>query len=452
MNRSSLVDFLTGKKVESYYEIYNKSQWYSKSEVEEYQLKKLKLLISHCYKYVPYYRKYMHEHGIMTQNIKTVEDVKLFPILTKEIIKANYNEFIPLNISSIKGVKTGQTGGTTGNILFNRTDANTRSSTWATYRRFSDWMSVKQSDLKLILMGGHVVGKNYYDSVKQFVNNLITNSTSFNPYDTSQENEKKIISTLEKKKIVLIRSYTQFLFNLCNKLKYANRFFKVKVVTTTAEPLTDLHRNIFKEIFEANSFDQYGCGEIGGVAYECDHHKGLHISFERVILEINQNNELIITDLDNYAMPLIRYWNADQAILTEEECTCGRTGKIIKKIMGRTCDYVIGLSGEFLHWAYFWHLLFDSQIARKKDLRKFQVVQMSRDLIILRLVCKPLERLEVDLISSNIRQRLGNISIEFKFEDDIENAPSGKYRPVINNLINSKNNIFSKTTTNEYFN
>lgn len=428
-------DFLTGKQTAKYYSRYLKSQYFSEAEIESMKLLKLKRLIQHCYDNIPYYRKYMDQRNIRPSDINTLESVKLFPILTKEIIQEHYESFTPKNISKIKGVKTKQTGGTTGNILFNRNDSNTRSSTWATFKRFYDWMGVKERDKTLILMGGHVIGNNIKDKIKNYINDQLNNFSSFNPYDTSEENINAIIETLKKNEYVLIRSYSQFLFSIALKLKSMGIKLNVKAITTTAEPLTESHRKLFAEVFSAESFDQYGCGEIGGIAYECKEHRGLHVSEERVILEVNDKNELIITDLDNYAMPFIRYWNADEAIITDRKCTCGNNSQIIENIKGRTCDYIIGENNEFLHWAYFWHLFFDSEIAVNKNLKKFQIIQESRECIIVRLVCDDLTQDEVNMLKDNIIKRIGNLEIEFVFEKDIENSKSGKYRPVINKLL-----------------
>jgi len=161
----------------------------------------------------------------------------------------------------------------------------------------------------------------------------------------------------------------------------------------------------------------------------------LHIAEERVVLEINELNELIITDLDNYTMPFIRYWNADQAIISDKLCSCGRKSKLLKQIMGRTCDYVVGIQGQFLHWAYFWHLIFDSHVAEKRNLRKFQIVQRTPHTIVMRLVADPLSNEEIDFITSDIKKRLGNMEITINYEKDIENTATGKYRPVINHLL-----------------
>jgi phenylacetate-CoA ligase len=436
MNITRISDFLTAKDVEGYYNFYNTTQWYSREEMKQLQLIKLKNLIRHCYDNVPFYNEFMISVNMKPEDISSIEQIKSFPIITKEIIKENYSKFIPENLKLIKGVKTKQTGGTTGNILFNRNDSNTRSSVWATYKRFNDWMDLKENGKTLILMGGHVIGNNLKDKLKTQVNNYLTNSRSFNIYDPSEENILQIIKALKNNKYSCIRSYSQFLFSLSQRLKDEGLFFDIKAVTTTAEPLLQVHRKLFREVFNARTFDQYGCGEIGGIAYECDHHNGLHIAEERAIVEVNEKQELIVTDLDNLAMPFIRYWNADQAILSNEICSCGRKARLIKQIMGRTCDYITGINGEFLHWAYFWHLFFDSHLAETRNLKKFQVVQQSENELLIRLVADMFTKDEENILTTNIQQRLGRINIKYSFEKDIENTPSGKFRPVINNLIN----------------
>ncbi len=435
-NRTKLVDILSGKNVNDYYMEYDKTQWYSKGEMKEYQLMKLKKLLKHCYNNVPYYNRIIKERGIDINNITSTNILEKFPVLTKEIIQNNYKDFIPKNINHIKGVKISQTGGTTGNILLKRTDANVRSSAWATYKRFQDWMGISGSTKILRLMGGHVAKHSLKDNIKEYIFNIVNNTISLNPYDKSDKNIKRIQSVLENKGISSIKGYSQSLFFLARLFEDRSVSFNIDSITTTAEPLMDEHRMKFKKVFGAESFDQYGCGEIGSIAYECNHHKGLHVAEERVILEFKDNIDLLITDLDNYAMPYIRYWNADQAIVSKEECTCGRKTLLLSRIMGRTCDYISCSDGKQLHWAYFWHLLFDTGIAAKRNMVKFQVLQNNINELNFRIVSNPLQKEDKDIIVNNMKMFIGkDIKVTFIQEKDIENAKSGKYRPVINNMI-----------------
>jgi len=429
------MDFITGKQVWQYYQLYKKTQWYSADEMMDFQIRKLKKLLDHCYRNVPYYTKVITERQIDIKNFETLDVLLQFPILTKEIIQANYDEFTPLNNDKIKGVKISQTGGTTGNILFKRNDSLTRSSIWGSYKRYEDWMGLTKHKKTLILMGGHVQKSNLKNKFRTIITRFLENSVSVDIYNTSEETIEKIINLLQTYNFVQIRSYPQFLFSLAQNLEKKELSFNVKSISTTAEPVMPEHRHLFKKVFNTDVFDQYGCGEIGGIAYECDKHEGLHIAEEHVILEQNDLQELIITDLDNFTMPFIRYWNADQAILSNKKCSCGRQSVIIKQIMGRTCDYVTGSNGQFLHWAYFWHLIFDSNIAISRNLKKFQIVQNTKENISFKLVADLLSKEEEEFIISNIQSKLGEMKIDFTYLSEIENTKSGKYRPVINDLL-----------------
>ena len=343
MKATKILDMLTGKNVAEYYALYSKTQWYDAETMESYRLKKFKLLIEHCYINVPFYRNLMADLSLVPEDIRSLEQLTVFPIITKELIQQNYKEFIPDNIKQLKGVRSSLTGGTTGNTLLKRNDARTRSSIWGTYKRYEDWMGYKKTDKTLVMMGGDL--KKY--SFKRIIIDLLENSTTIDIYDTSDENIEKIILLLKQNHFSFIRAYPQFLFLVAQKLEQKILSYNLKSISLTAEPVMSVHRKLFKKVFDAEVFDQYGCGEIGGIAYECDRHEGLHIAEERVIIETNNNDELIITDLDNYSMPFIRFWNADQAEFGDNRCSCGRQSKIIKKIIGRTSDHVVGTGGQF---------------------------------------------------------------------------------------------------------
>lgn len=429
------MDFLSGKQVWKFYKLYIKTQYYSQKEIEQLQINKLKILLKHCYNNVKYYREIINERNIDIHNIDSLDVLYQFPVLTKEIIQANYENFKPSNYNHLLGVKVSQTGGTTGNILFKKNDAVTRSSVWGSYKRYEDWMGFKNRDKTLILMGGHVKKIGIKDRLIHFVTGALKNTVSVDIYNTSDETVEKVISLLQKKKFSHIRSYPQFLFSVAQKLEKKGLVFKMTSISLTAEPLMPEHRVLFKKVFNAEVFDQYGCGEIGGIAYECDKHEGLHITDERVVVESNGLNELIITDLDNLAMPFIRYWNGDQAIISKDKCSCGRESRLFEQIMGRTCDYIIGVDGQFLHWAYFWHLIFDSGIAKNRNVRKFQIVQLNKINLLIRLVSDLLSKQEEEFIMLDIKNRIGDFSIQIKYEAEIENTNTGKYRPVINELL-----------------
>lgn len=209
---------LTGKTTYKYYTKYRETQWYNRDEINEYQISKLKKLIHHCYDNIPYYTKIMKDKGIDPNTVESMNYLKKFPILTKEIIKENYELFMPINSNNIKGIKTSPTGGTTGSILSKRNDANTRSSIWGSYRRFYDWMDIKPGDMILTYWGGHIK-PNFNEHFKSWLSNRLRHTIPFNAYDTNPNTINLIIKCLKSGKIKLIQSYPQALYVLALKLK-----------------------------------------------------------------------------------------------------------------------------------------------------------------------------------------------------------------------------------------
>jgi len=125
---------------------------------------------------------------------------------------------------------------------------------------------------------------------------------------------------------------------------------KIKAFTesnfTTSEVLTSGDRQLLEDTFSCKVFDEYGCGEVGTIAHECEY--GVrHINVENVIVEVVDDNgipvpsgnsgELVVTDLTGQ-MPLIRYRLKDYGSIAVEKCKCGRSLQRLGAIHGRAYD------------------------------------------------------------------------------------------------------------------
>jgi phenylacetate-CoA ligase len=99
-----------------FYPTYQKllhNQWKSYNELELEQEKQLQKMISFAYTYVPYYHKLFNVLKLSPQDIKSIEDLEKLPLLTKDIIKENWNDFLPTNLNKINYYNW-STGGSTG--------------------------------------------------------------------------------------------------------------------------------------------------------------------------------------------------------------------------------------------------------------------------------------------------------------------------------------------------
>jgi phenylacetate-CoA ligase len=130
INSLRLSDFLTGKHVWEYYQLYLKTQWYGPEEMDDFKLLKFKKLIIHCFENVPFYRNHIVDSGMDPYKIKDFEILKSLPVIDKKTVLDNYRQFCPTNLNHFRKVKISKTSGTTGQILKTRSDAETRSSTW----------------------------------------------------------------------------------------------------------------------------------------------------------------------------------------------------------------------------------------------------------------------------------------------------------------------------------
>ena len=147
-----------------------------------------------------------------------------------------------------------------------------------------------------------------------------------------------------------------------------------------------------------------------------------------------EKSNLIITDLDNYAMPFIRYEIGDIGSLINEKCECGR-GLPLMNVEGRTFDVILGVNGNRLGGT-FWTILLRTYV---KGIEQFQVIQTARDELTVKLVKNEYFRQDSTFIlEKKIKEYCGNdMIINFKIVDEIEKPSSGKFRFIISNIDNS---------------
>ena len=120
----------------------------------------------------------------------------------------------------------------------------------------------------------------------------------------------------------------------------------IPVICAEAEPLLDTDELVIERVF-GPTFNTYGSRETMLVAAECAAHDGMHLTEENLIVELLENGadaapgtpgQVVITDLHNRAMPLIRYVNGDLATMASGSCACGRGLRRLARIEGRSCD------------------------------------------------------------------------------------------------------------------
>jgi len=213
-----------------------------------------------------------------------------------------------------------------------------------------------------------------------------------------------------------------------------------RIVMSGGSLLSRETRRRMEAVFGVPVIDLYSSWEFGNIAWECSRHSGYHMNADSLIIELvrdgkrvsaGERGELIITSLDAYAMPLIRYQIGDLGLLTDHGCPCGRGLPLLERIEGRSNDGIRLADGKILH-----------------DYPITILLRSIPGILQFRLVQETLGEFKVDLVTGEgfgagtveraekgLREVLGpDITLQFQTVDAIPPDPSGKIRSVLSRV------------------
>src|SRR5262249_14918161 len=230
--------------------------------------------------------------------------------------------------------------------------------------------------------------------------------------DTLHMDEAALASfarALQKKLPTLIFGHAHSVYLLAQYLKRKGEpscvsargtLYHPKGVITTAMVLHSWQRRTIEEVFDCPVTNRYGCEEVSLIACECERHHGLHVNADSVYVEIlraddsgaltcparpGESGSVVVTDLTNRAMPIIRYQVGDVAGLSDRACPCGRGLPLLECIEGRDADYIVTPAGELISGIS----LTENFALQVPGVAQFQIVQETVDRFLFRLVRGP---------------------------------------------------------------
>ena len=201
--------------------------------------------------------------------------------------------------------------------------------------------------------------------------------------------------------------------------------------------LTESARANIQDSFGVKVFNEYGCGEVGSIAHECEH-GSMHIVADNLFLEIDgngENGEIVVTDYFNFATPLIRYKIGDFATINYGECACGRTLPMLKGIHGRAYDVIRTSDGRLLHPEAVMYI-FEAVQKKNGAFKQFQAIQEDLDRFLVNIVPTKHWSEEVQHeIEAGLKKHIShNIKTHFNLVNHIPREKSGKMRVIKSQL------------------
>ena len=424
------MDLMFRFQIKKFLDFLNKSQYWSKNELEAFQIERLKILISFVYDNVPYYRKIMKDNKLIPDDFKNINDISKFPIQTKDNIRKGIREgsLISTSIDTSKLIYSSSSG-STGEPLQFYIDKVCNSINKATGIRAWQWMGFE--------LGDKILRINYLprDNIKKRLQDKFSNNRYIQINILDNKDIHNIIKNLNTFKPKVLRCYPEPLYRIAKYIQENHiDIVNIPIVSTTGSKIFNHQRELIEQVFKAELFDGYSC-EGGSTISECEKHS-YHSAMEYAITEIVDEDDYptkkgrhITTDLWNIACPFIRYDSGDILSLTDEKCLCGRELLRIEEVFGRESEVIITPDNNYIYAPTIVGFMQDY-----KGVDQFQLNQTDFDKIIIRLKINDKYN---SIEEKNILQLLNTLTdekmnIEIDYVDSIPLLHNGK-RKIINN-------------------
>jgi phenylacetate-CoA ligase len=429
--------------VEQHYETLRKTQWLSIEQTRELQDEKLRRLIRHCYRNVPYYRARMQEHKLRPEDIQGQADLHKLPLLTKDDIRRHlYFDIMSENHDKAEILKI-STSGSTGEPFVCFADRAQLEFRWAATLRAQEWTGYRFGDATVRLWH-QTIGMSKAQAMKEHADALLSNRTFIPVFELADDSLARMVRTIARVNPVLMDGYAEALDFLARYLKSKGELaVRPRAIMSSAQTLPLPSRKLIEEAFGCKVFDKYGSREFSGIAYECDAHSGHHVVAEGYIVEVlrdgqpakpGETGEVVITDLNNYCMPFLRYRIGDlaEAMDGDLRCACGRGAPRLGSIQGRVQSIIQGTDGRYLPGTFFAHYLKEFDYA----IKRFQVVQEEPDAMTFCVVKGGRFSQDViDQVLATFHEYLGaRMRIKVEYVDEIKLIRTGKHLASVSKL------------------
>jgi phenylacetate-CoA ligase len=413
----------------------------NRSDLEKRQETGLKDILIHAYENTTYYRRQFDESDFNPYDMRSKEEIMKIPILTKDIVRNHYSELAAKNIDE-EQITEASTGGSTGTPMIFLRDKESIYLRKGQELYFDRWMGYRIGEkIAFFVAASHFDGT--VDRLKAKIKNAtLERMLRFDPHNITDGYMEDFARQYVRFKPSMIKCFPNSLTAFAEFIKRKGiELPPVRSISCTGENLYERQRRLFEETFGGEVFEKVGTRESGVFACECRMHKGLHVFSEGVLLEILDNNgrpaqpgglgRVIITDLFNKAMPLIRYEIGDMAMVSDgRNCECGNPLPLIEKLLGRDRDIIVDSYGNPKPGYLFTEIILEMNISAQ-----FQVVQKTRDSLLVKIVNKDAENVEIERVKEEFQEIVGPlVRIDVQFVSEIPRDPSGKYGYVVSKV------------------
>lgn len=428
--------WVISKNARQCFEWLKQTEFLSRKELDALVSKRWQALYLHAFSNVPYYSELLPYPS--NKSMPTIEDLSKFPILSKLDVRKNLHFSMFASTHNKSKMYKISTSGSTGEPFVCYADQVQLEMRLATTLRALQMTGWNFGDKQLRLWH-QTLGMSLSQSIKEKIDALLLRRTFVPAFEFTEAKIQELLELIESKKPVLIDGYAESL-NFITSGDFSNSSWKPKAVMSSAQQLTSQTRKRIEEKFSTRLFDKYGSREFSGIAYQCAYGT-YHVQEESYIVEIVVNGrpaqvgeigEVLVTDLNNFSTPMIRYSIGDLAREVEQvDCKCGRSHRAIGEIVGRRQALIKCNNGVWLPGTFFAHFFKEFEYC----IRQFQVIQIEEGKFTIRIIPTSLFNDEnKNKISEELKKFTGDTILEWEFVTEIPLVRTGKRTPVVSNL------------------
>jgi len=430
------VEKVRGEPVFECFRELQRSQWFSRDQLINLQWQRLTSLLEHAYSDVPFYRSLFKKLGMKPADIRSPEDFRRIPVLTKECVRANVDQMLAQN--GKERLHSANTSGSTGLPLeFYRDGRSTGYSLGAMFLGHS-WYGLEIGSRGAMLWG---VPLDWRMALSMRLKDLVLNRFRQKEYIYRDQNLRHFWKMMKAKGPEYLMGCPSMLYAYAFFLKEQDidgKMFHLKMVKGTSEVFFDYQRQYVESVFGCKSVDEYGAAETGIIAFECPE-GGLHIMADCVYVEFldefdqptppGTKGRIVVTNLRNHSMPMLRYDIGDIGLASEAVCQCGRGLPLMESLEGRVVDELIMPDGKRTHPDFFYavmgHLTHVGLV-----IKQYKIYQVALDQLKIEIVKGPdFSDETLKYIDKTLHQFLGSgMDIRYEFVSDIARDRSGKLR------------------------
>jgi phenylacetate-CoA ligase len=419
-------------------------QWDDRAIFEDRQTRALGDLLSHAVARVPYYSE---RAGGLTPGAAASapgDSLAMLPVLEKRNL---IRDAEALTCEMARGSYWNSTGGSTGEPVRFRQDRVYQTNAVASTMLFYEWAGVPQGASHMRLWGAPRDLGHGGVARRRRLADWLFNRTTLDAFEMSERTMRRYAESIARRQPACLEGYADALYELAVHVERLGLPMPAPgAIVSSAGALLPHMREKIESAFGAEVFDRYGAREVSGIAAECDRHEGLHVFGETTVVEVvdgdgrevgdGEEGDVLVTNLYNYTMPLIRYRIGDRAVRSAGRCSCGRPYPLLLRVVGRSESCVHRPDGGIVPSEFFIHVI--GVEYNDGSIGKFQVVQEALDS--LTVVIVPSEGTgeralaREDEMRARIQQMVGDCEIRFVLADRIDPTRTGKHMYVVNRM------------------